>query len=239
MSTALPVTPWGPIETDVPPGQTAQRILDAAARLFEARGISATTVEQIAREAGISRVWLYRHFANRDAIVRSLLSREAMRLLAGLAPRVGPGSDPVEAAIEVAATALEQICQKPLVRKLLETEHDILLPFLTTRAGPLLEFWVRAAARYFVDAVQLDAADALVVAEWLVRVATSVLLTPIAAVDLDNPRTLRRFVAGGIQALVRHHTEGGTNRPVSGSHRVAPASGGVGPRSDPRASTHD
>jgi AcrR family transcriptional regulator len=42
-------------------------ILDAAAKCFAVRGITATSMGAIAREAGISRAWLYRNYASRDA----------------------------------------------------------------------------------------------------------------------------------------------------------------------------
>lgn len=49
-------------------------ILEAAARVFNQRG-SAVTVEDIAQEAGYSTSALYKHFSNKDDILRTLWER--------------------------------------------------------------------------------------------------------------------------------------------------------------------
>jgi AcrR family transcriptional regulator len=66
----------------------AQRgaILDAAERLFLARGIENTSMLEIARHANINKVTLYRYFANRDTIAVQIQVRmlERVRSAAGL-----------------------------------------------------------------------------------------------------------------------------------------------------------
>lgn len=56
------------------------RILQAAARAFREHGL-ATTVDQIAEEAGYSTSALYKHFENRDAILDALSEELHIRLL--------------------------------------------------------------------------------------------------------------------------------------------------------------
>jgi TetR/AcrR family acrAB operon transcriptional repressor len=56
-----------------------QRILDAAARLFVEQGFDKTTVEEIARGAGISKGAIYLHFRSKDALFEVLLAREMGR----------------------------------------------------------------------------------------------------------------------------------------------------------------
>lgn len=75
------------LATDGPPEQprtlrdqqrqlTRQRILQAAREAFTAIGVAAVTVDQIARDAGISRATLYLHFPNKEAILVALLRRD-------------------------------------------------------------------------------------------------------------------------------------------------------------------
>jgi AcrR family transcriptional regulator len=53
---------------------TRRRIADAARQCFYEHGVAETSVEQIARAAGVGRATLYLHFANKDAILLELLA---------------------------------------------------------------------------------------------------------------------------------------------------------------------
>ncbi len=55
---------------------TADAILDTAARLFYAHGVRAVGVEWIVRESGIAKTSLYRHYSTKDALVAAFLDRE-------------------------------------------------------------------------------------------------------------------------------------------------------------------
>jgi len=54
-----------------------QRILDAAARLITHYGYDKTTVDEIAREAGISKGAIYLHFKSKEDLFEALLLRES------------------------------------------------------------------------------------------------------------------------------------------------------------------
>jgi AcrR family transcriptional regulator len=54
-----------------------RRILDAAARLIEHYGYDKTTVDEIAREAGISKGAIYLHFKSKEDLFEALLLRES------------------------------------------------------------------------------------------------------------------------------------------------------------------
>jgi AcrR family transcriptional regulator len=57
------------------PGTTRDHITETALDLFNTRGVSAVTTNEIAAVAGISPGNLYYYFANKQAIVRALLPR--------------------------------------------------------------------------------------------------------------------------------------------------------------------
>ena len=61
-------------------GKSRHQILDAALKLFSHRGYGATSVRDIAEEAGLSKGNVYHHFADKEAIFRGLIDRyfEAM-----------------------------------------------------------------------------------------------------------------------------------------------------------------
>lgn len=57
-----------------------EQILDAATRAFARRGFSATGLDDIAAEAGVTHVILYRHFASKSDLYRAVLDRACTRL---------------------------------------------------------------------------------------------------------------------------------------------------------------
>jgi AcrR family transcriptional regulator len=57
-----------------------EQILDAATRAFARAGFAATGLDDIAAEAGITRVLLYRHFDTKADMYRAVLDRACRRL---------------------------------------------------------------------------------------------------------------------------------------------------------------
>lgn len=55
--------------------------LDAAEACFERYGINKTTMEDIAKMAGVSRPTVYRHFADRDSLILAVVMRRAGSLI--------------------------------------------------------------------------------------------------------------------------------------------------------------
>jgi len=58
----------------------ADRILDAAAELFAARGVAAVGMAEVAEAAGCSRATLYRYFSSRDDLRVAFVHRAAQRI---------------------------------------------------------------------------------------------------------------------------------------------------------------
>ena len=55
--------------------RTRQRILDAAGQCFAAHGFAKTTVEEIARAAGVSKALVYHHFRGKEDILEAVVER--------------------------------------------------------------------------------------------------------------------------------------------------------------------
>jgi AcrR family transcriptional regulator len=64
-----------------------EQILDAATRAFARAGFAATSLDDVAAEAGITRMILYRHFDSKAGMYRAVLDRACTRL----AETVGTG----------------------------------------------------------------------------------------------------------------------------------------------------
>lgn len=61
--------------------ETREALLDAAESVFFERGVARATLEEIAREAGMTRGALYWHFADKEALYAAMLERVRLPLL--------------------------------------------------------------------------------------------------------------------------------------------------------------
>ena len=53
-----------------------ERLLSSANRLFHERGINATGIDLVVRNAGVAKASLYNNFANKEALVVAYLEQE-------------------------------------------------------------------------------------------------------------------------------------------------------------------
>lgn len=64
-----------PATADLPESRSREAILEAAEGLFLHYGFRRTSLEEIAREAGLSRTAIYHHFRNKEAILLAIAER--------------------------------------------------------------------------------------------------------------------------------------------------------------------
>lgn len=62
---------------DAVPTQARERLIDTARRLFYAEGVRAVGLDRLLSESGVGRASFYRHFPGKDALVTTVLQREA------------------------------------------------------------------------------------------------------------------------------------------------------------------
>ncbi|TDD70301.1 TetR/AcrR family transcriptional regulator [Actinomadura darangshiensis] len=177
--------------TGVPENEPqADRILDAALRCFETYGPRRTTMDDVAREADLGRATIYRRFPTKGDLVTGVLLREARRFFAELDEAVAALPTLEERLVEGFAVTLRISREQRLMTRLMVVEPELILPHSTVKAGPLL-----AAARGYLagrlrTAQRHGAAPAGVdpelVAEILVRLTHSLVLTPEGHIPLDD-----------------------------------------------------
>lgn len=168
------------------------RVLDVAWDLFSRQGVRATTMSRIADDTGISRVWLYRQFPNRDSILAALVLREATTFVKGLTGALEGIANPRELLVTAFTWGVEWCRDHELLNALLEKESDLLLPQLTIDVGPALSQGARLLSGR-LRRLEVDPERADELADWVVRAIWSHTLTPKVLVDLSDPAALRRY----------------------------------------------
>ena len=114
-----------------PPGFTPDdALLDAARECILAVGWRRTTLTEVARRAGVSRMTLYRRWPDMQTLLADLMTRE----WGGLALPAGDGSplDRIASGVTATVTALRG---NELFAKILHVDPELLLPYLLDRRG--------------------------------------------------------------------------------------------------------
>ena len=61
---------------------TRELILDAAERVFHQRGVSRTSLQEIAKEAGLTRGAIYWHFEDKGELFHAMMERVTLPMMA-------------------------------------------------------------------------------------------------------------------------------------------------------------
>lgn len=190
------------LAAEPPPAlDTRARIVAAGVRQCEEVGLRRTTMEDIARRAGLSRVTLYRHFGGKDELVRAVILAEAERFFDALRSALSGHRLAEDRLAEGFAFALDFLRRHALFQRLLRTEPETLLPYLV-RDGYLTGMARKAVAELIEDG-RVDARDAEALAELLTRLALSLALNPDSALGADDHEgareVARRYIVPGLR----------------------------------------
>jgi AcrR family transcriptional regulator len=109
-------------------------VLDAARDCVLAVGVRRTTLTDIARRAGVSRMTIYRHWPDVQSLIADLMTREWSAVVAGVAP---PHEEtPVRARlVDSVVSGVQALREHPLYRKIVDTDPEVLLPYILERRG--------------------------------------------------------------------------------------------------------
>lgn len=116
-------------------GISSDPVLVAARACILAVGLRRTTIADIARRAGLSRMTVYRQYGDLSAIVGALLTTELVALIdvAGAeVSRLTTGRDRLVAA---AGLVVERLAVHPLWCRVLDLDPELLLPLVVDRFG--------------------------------------------------------------------------------------------------------
>ncbi|WP_243723312.1 TetR/AcrR family transcriptional regulator [Actinomadura sp. 7K507] len=181
---------------------TRARILDAAYEQFSRMGIQRSTMEDVARRAGISRITVYRRFATKDAVIEHVVRREFRRYFDRFLVEIKQAETAAERVVLGFVSSLRAIRRNPLIGGLMETEPDMVVPSMIGDGGRTLATVGRFVAGQLREEQRAgnvsDDLDTDFVAEMMVRISASFLAIPSHLIDLDDDEQLaavaRRFL---------------------------------------------
>lgn len=184
------------------------RVITATLRCIARWGLTKTTLDDVAREAGLSRATVYRIVpGGKEGLMNLVAAAELNRFFLSLDAAVREADTLEDTLVAAVVTAASHLEEHGALRFMITHEPDLILPrFAFTNLDRLLAN-VRAFAAPYVARWLGDAAGATT--EWLARIVLSYVVTPSPEFNLadeDSARRLvRTYVLPGLTTSIKQH----------------------------------
>ncbi|WP_245672799.1 TetR/AcrR family transcriptional regulator [Aldersonia kunmingensis] len=173
------------------------RILDAALVQFEKQGFKKTTIEDIARQASVDRVTVYRRIGSRDDVVKAVTAREVQRVVVELAEFAGGFDTADDLVAGLFAAVVNRWRTHPFAQRMLSMEPERALGQLTTEGGAPFTMTVAAMVAILHDATTRglfpELPDQVARVEIVCRIVHSFILQPVGTIPMDSDAELEAF----------------------------------------------
>ncbi len=178
--------------------EAREQIMVAAEAVFTRFGVAKTTMDDIGRQAGVSRPTVYRYFGDRDTLISAIIERRSRLLFAKAREFLFDQPTFADQLVEGRGR------RDPLIRILVSPEHMQMAEPLVGSSGLAArltaEMWGPVLERAMVGGEIRSDVDIDKMSEWIALVQFIL----VGRLDLDNPddpahrEMLRNFVLPGL-----------------------------------------
>ena len=183
------------------PDAITTRILRATIEQAELVGMRRITMEDVARRSEVGRATLYRRFPTKGALIDAVVLAEARRYFDGNAQACANANTLEDRLVYSTVFTVTFLRDHALLKKLLRTEPETILPSLTIDADPILDLATdRSAAQLRTElygaAPITDEQERHLrtVAELHTRLTLSFIVTPHTSINLATIDDTRAYV---------------------------------------------
>ncbi|MGW0040921.1 TetR/AcrR family transcriptional regulator [Rhodococcus sp. NPDC003348] len=117
------------------PEEARGQILEAAERTFERYGAAKTTMDDIAKEAGVSRPTVYRYFSDRDTLITALIEVRSRRMFGKARTFLRKRKTFADQIVDGLIYLVDMGRKDPVVRLIVSPEHMDLATALVGSSG--------------------------------------------------------------------------------------------------------
>lgn len=199
------------------PDDITTRILVATVEQAELVGMRRITMEDVARRSGVGRATLYRRFPTKAALIDAVVLAEARRYFDGHTQACANATTLEERLVYGTVFTVTFLREHALLKKLLRTEPEALLPSLTIDAGPIVDFATDRSAAELRTELYGSATTTpgqerhlRTVAELHTRLTLSFIVTPHTAINLATIEDTRAYVRRYLLPMITASGESAT-----------------------------
>ena len=191
------------------PDEITTRILRAAFEQAELVGMRRSTMEDVARRSGVGRATLYRRFPTKAALHDAVVLAEVRRFLEGSARARSRGKTFEDRMVYGTVFTVTFMREHALLKKLLRTEPETILPSLTVDAGAVIDFATDYSAALLRDELYgaiattpAQESHLRTVAELQTRLTLSFIVTPHTSINLATLDDIRAYVRDYLMPMI-------------------------------------
>jgi AcrR family transcriptional regulator len=191
------------------PDEITTRILAAGLEQAELVGMRRTTMDDVARRSGVGRATLYRRFPNKAALNDAIVLSEVRHFLEGSAAARSHGTTFEDRMVYGTAFTVTFMREHALLKKLLRTEPEAILPSLTVDAGAIIDFatdysvtWLREEVHGTTPTTPAQERHLRTVAELQTRLTLSFIVTPHTSINLATIDEVREYVRDYLMPMI-------------------------------------
>ncbi|WP_395690248.1 TetR/AcrR family transcriptional regulator [Nocardioides sp.] len=174
---------------DPPPERESDResaYLDAARACILDVGWRRTTLTEVARRAGVSRMTIYRSWADMPQLLADLMTREWGEVVALAVAAEDPAAPTVDRLVGDIVGTVQRLRENELFVRIVELDPELLLPYLLSRRGrsqdAILDLVARSVAAGQREGV-VRSGDPVAIARGLLLAAHGFVLSAHTMVD--------------------------------------------------------
>ena len=173
--------------------ESQARVISATLRCIARWGLTKTTLDDVAREAGVSRATVYRIVpGGKEGLMNLVSAAELNRFFLSLDTAVKAVDSLEDTLVTAVVTAARHLEEHGALRFMITHEPNLVLPRFAFTNLDLILANVRVFAAPYIEQWLGD--DAGPTAEWVARIVLSYVVTPSPEFNLADEESARRLV---------------------------------------------
>jgi AcrR family transcriptional regulator len=182
-----------------PPATLPEGVAEAVRESVLAVGVRRTTLTDVARRAGVSRMTLYRMAPDVEALILSVMTTDFAGVLMAAEAAAARRRSARARLVAMTADVARRLPDEPLFRRVIDVDPDLLLPYLTERVGSTQRLAIEHLERVIRDGHadgSIRSGDPAVMATALLVAVAPFIVSARLLDDLGRDAVINEMTAG-------------------------------------------